>query len=168
MSSLWIIISLLIVCAVLILMVSKLKCHAMLALFSCTILMAFLVGVPIDKIPSTINSGFGSTCTSVALIIFMGSLLGIVLSESGAIEKLTEALVKLFGEKNVILAVGVSTFLIRTITGSNTLGVSTAAALCAPMLGNLNITPLAAHLAMCAGAVAISHANSSVFCPYPV
>ena len=53
--------------------------------------------------------------------------------------------------------------LIHVITGSNALGVMTAAALVEPMLGALGISPLAAFLACGTGALMFKHANSSGF-----
>lgn len=72
---------LLFVVAILIFMVSKLKCHAVIALLTASIILALLVGTPISDIPDLLNKGFGDTCKSVALIIFLGSLLGLILSE---------------------------------------------------------------------------------------
>ena len=268
MSGTYVFVVLLITVALLIFMVSKLKLHAIVALFLATIVLGILVKTPINKIPNTINSGFGSTCTSVALVIFLGSLLGIILNETGAIVKLTDSLVKMFGEKRVLWAIGGSCcilgipvfpdtmfsmlmgfigqplsalfigcftavflqvkewwkrqeirndwinqavvdcagpvfitalggslaafiknagvaeiladmivsasipgifipmligILIRIATGSNTLAVTTAAALCQPMLETIGVSPLAAYLAMCSGAICFSHANSSGF-----
>ena len=92
----------------LIFMVSKLKFHAILALYIATVLLALLVGTPIEKIPNMINTGFGNTCKSVALVIFLGSLLGIILNKTGAIVKMTDCLVKFFGKKRVLWGIGVS------------------------------------------------------------
>ena len=108
MSSTYVVIVLCIVVALLILMVGKLKFHAILALLIATITLGILVGTPLEKIPSTLNSGFGSTCTSVALVIFLGSLLGLILSETGAIVKLTTSLVDFCGKKRVLWAIGTS------------------------------------------------------------
>ncbi|SMB81691.1 gluconate:H+ symporter, GntP family [Pasteurella testudinis DSM 23072] len=53
--------------------------------------------------------------------------------------------------------------LVNTITGSNTLGVLTGAAIIQPMLNNLDISPLAAYLACATGAQIFKHSNSSGF-----
>ncbi|WP_439259013.1 GntP family permease [Lonepinella sp. BR2930] len=53
--------------------------------------------------------------------------------------------------------------LVNTITGSNTLGVLTGAAIIEPMLGTLNLSPLAAYLACATGAQVFKHSNSSGF-----
>ena len=57
MSSTYVVIVLCIVVALLILMVGKLKFHAILALLIATITLGILVGTPLEKIPSTLNSG---------------------------------------------------------------------------------------------------------------
>ena len=106
MSSTYVFCVLIAVVALLVFMVRKLKLHAIIALFVSTVILGILVGTPLGKIPDTINSGFGSTCKSVALVIFLGSLLGIILNETGAIVKLTSSLVKIFGEKRVLWAIG--------------------------------------------------------------
>ena len=51
--------------------------------------------------------------------------------------------------------------IIHVVTGSNALGVMTAAALVEPMLGTLGISPVAAFLACGTGALMFKHANSS-------
>jgi len=53
--------------------------------------------------------------------------------------------------------------LIHVITGSNALGVMTAAALVEPMLDTIGVSPTAAFLACGTGALMFKHANSSGF-----
>lgn len=53
--------------------------------------------------------------------------------------------------------------IIHVITGSNALGVMTAAALVEPMLATLGLSPLAAFLACASGALMFKHSNSSGF-----
>lgn len=108
MSSIYVFAVLIISVGALVYMVSKLKFHAVLALYLATIMLALLVGTPMEKIPGMINTGFGNTCKSVAMVIFLGSLLGIILNKTGAIIKLTDFLVKFFGKKRVLWAVGTS------------------------------------------------------------
>jgi len=108
MSSAYVFAVLIISVGALVFMVSKLKFHAVLALYLATLLLALLVGTPIEKIPGMINTGFGNTCKSEALVIFLGSLLGIILNKTGAIVKMTDCLVKWFGKKKVLWAIGTS------------------------------------------------------------
>lgn len=89
MTSTYVFVVLIVSVGALVFMVSKLKFHAVLALYLASLMLALLVGTPIEKIPKMINTGFGNTCKSVALVIFLGSLLGIILNKTGAIVKLT-------------------------------------------------------------------------------
>ena len=88
MTSTYVFVVLIVSVGALVFMVSKLKFHAVLALYLASLMLALLVGTPIEKIPKMINTGFGNTCKSVALVIFLGSLLGIILNKTGAIVKL--------------------------------------------------------------------------------
>lgn len=108
MTSTYVFVVLIVSVGALVFMVSKLKFHAVLALYLASLMLALLVGTPIEKIPKMINTGFGNTCKSVALVIFLGSLLGIILNKTGAIVKLTDSLVKFFGKKKVLWAIGTS------------------------------------------------------------
>lgn len=108
MTATYVFVVLIISVGALVLMVSKFKFHAVLALYLATVLLALLVGTPIEKIPNMINVGFGNTSKSVAMVIFLGSLLGIILKNTGAIVKLTDSLVKFFGKKRVLWGIGTS------------------------------------------------------------
>lgn len=139
MSSTYVVIVLCIVVALLILMVGKLKFHAILALLIATITLGILVGTPLEKIPSTLNSGFGSTCTSVALVIFLGSLLGLILSETGAIVKLTTSLVDFCGKKRVLWAIGTSACILGIPVFPDTVSLLTIPALYKPGAADRNL-----------------------------
>ena len=100
-------------------------------------------------------------CAGPVFITALGGSLASFIKSAGAAEILAHAIVDAhFPGIFVPILIG---FMIRTATGSNTLAVATAAALCEPMLKILNISPLACYLAMCSGGVAFSHANSSGF-----
>lgn len=161
MSSSYVIIVLLVVVAVLIFMVSKLKCHAIVALLTATILLGLLVGTPASKIPSLLNKGFGDTCTSVALIIFLGSLLGLILSETGAIQKLTNSLVDLCGAKGVLWALGISCFILGIPVFPDTVSL-----LVIPLCTNLSKKTGVSMLAF-AAVMQISIVTSSLVPPTP-
>lgn len=60
----------------------------------------------------SIEAGVGSTLGGLALIICLGAVLGKILEESGAAEKIAVTLIQSFGEKNIQWAVLVTGFLI--------------------------------------------------------
>lgn len=161
MSSIYVIVVLLIVVAVLIVLVSKLKCHAIIALFAATILLGLLIGTPMAEIPELINQGFGDTCASVALVIFLGSLLGLILSETGAIQKLTNSLVQLCGTKGVLWALAISCFILGIPVFPDTVSL-----LVIPLCTNLSKKTGISMLAF-AGVIQISIVTSSLVPPTP-
>lgn len=161
MSSTYVIVVLLIVVALLIFMVSKLKCHAVIALLAATVLLGVLVGTPLGEIPDMLNKGFGDTCKSVALVIFLGSLLGLILSETGAIQKLTNSLVDLCGTKGVLWAVGISCFILGIPVFPDTVSLLTIP-LCTNLSKKTNVSMMAF-----AGVMQISIVTSSLVPPTP-
>lgn len=90
----------------------KFRINPFLSLLLASLLTAFLVGMPIAKIPSTITAGFGSTLQGIGIVIGLGIILGQILSEAGATEQIANSLLKLVGVKNSPLAVNLTGFLV--------------------------------------------------------
>lgn len=90
-----------------------------------------------------------------------GGALAAFIKNAGVANAVAETVVQ-FSIPGIIIPILIAA-LIHVITGSNALGVMTAAALVEPMLGALGISPLAAFLACGTGALMFKHANSSGF-----
>jgi len=84
--------------------------------FLSLLLVAILTGLMLGMAPSAIlvsvEKGVGSTLGSLALIICLGAILGKILEESGAAERITTTLISKFGEKNIQWAIMLTGFLI--------------------------------------------------------
>ncbi len=84
--------------------------------FLSLLLVAILAGLMLGMTPSAIlvsmEKGVGSTLGSLALIICLGAILGKILEESGAAERITTTLISKFGEKNIQWAIMLTGFLI--------------------------------------------------------
>lgn len=91
----------------------------------------------------------------------MGGALAAFIKNSGVAEKIAELVVG-FNFPGIIIPIVIAA-LIHIVTGSNALGVMTAAALVQPMLDSLGISPLAAFLCCATGALMFKHTNSSGF-----
>jgi GntP family gluconate:H+ symporter len=76
----------------------KLRVHAFLALISVSILMAIALGLPLDSIPKDIVDGFGATLGYVGLITFSATIIGELLSRTGATLVISESILKTPGE----------------------------------------------------------------------
>lgn len=88
------------------------KVSPFLSLLLVAIISGLFLGMPPEKLLKTIETGVGSTLGGLALIICLGAVLGKVLEESGAAEKIAVTLIKRFGEKNIQWAVLLTGFLI--------------------------------------------------------
>ena len=91
--------------ALMIFAISKLRIHPFLAIMGVSLLLAFVAGIPLDKIPGIIGAGFSGTFTSIGIVIILGALVGVILEKTGAALKLSDMVVKLVGKKNPELAI---------------------------------------------------------------
>lgn len=116
------------------------------------------------KSKEVVNDWVESAVRSAAMPILvtgMGGALAIFIKNAGVADKIAAGVVNM--SLPGILVPIVIAALIHVITGSNSLGVMTAAALVQPMLVTIGISPLAAFLACASGALMFKQANSSGF-----
>jgi Gnt-I system high-affinity gluconate transporter len=88
------------------------KVSPFLSLLIVAILSGLCLGMQPAALLKSIEVGVGSTLGGLALIICLGAVLGKILEESGAAEKIAVTLIKSFGEKNIQWAVLLTGFLI--------------------------------------------------------
>lgn len=96
---------------ILILLISWAKVNAFLAFLISALLAALLLGIPIDQVSASIQKGIGDTLGSLVIIICLGVMLGKLVAESGAAQKITEALMKIFGKKHIQWALMITGFI---------------------------------------------------------
>ncbi len=90
----------------------KFHLNPFIALLISSLLTGFLVGMPILEVSEQIAVGFGNTLKGIGIVIGLGIILGRLLSESRATEKIAHGLVKLVGEKHAPLAVVFTGYLV--------------------------------------------------------
>lgn len=95
------IISLVLGVALLLFLNMKVKLNSVLALIISAILVGLLNGMQLTAIIDTIKAGLGSTLGSLALIIGFGAVLGKLMVDSGAAQRIASTLLNKFGVKNV-------------------------------------------------------------------
>ena len=66
----------------------------------------------IDKAVASIENGIGNTLGFIVLILGLGSMLGKLVSESGAAQRITSKLVNAFGIKHIQLALMLTGFIV--------------------------------------------------------
>ncbi len=77
-----------------------------------SLLVAIAEGMTIDEAVISIEKGIGSTMGFIVMILGFGGMLGKLVSESGAAQRITEKLVNAFGKKNIQLALMLTGFIV--------------------------------------------------------
>lgn len=90
--------------AVLMLLIIKFKVNPFLALMITAIGIGLATQLPLASIASGISSGFGSTMTSIGIVIALGIILGQLLYETGGTEEIANLCLRVIGVKNSPLA----------------------------------------------------------------
>lgn len=98
--------------AILILLITWGKVHAFLAFLIVSLLSAFLLGIPVTQITHSVQKGMGDIMGSLLVIIALGAMLGKLVAESGAAEKISSSLVAVFGKKNIPWALMITGFVV--------------------------------------------------------
>ncbi|AOY78006.1 GntP family permease [Clostridium formicaceticum] len=96
----------------LMLLILKLKMNPVLAILLVTIPMAIVLGnSPTDAI-TAINNGFGATLTSIGIVIILGSIIAVVVQDTGAAIPIANFFVKLVHGKNVELGPSMAAYIL--------------------------------------------------------
>ena len=86
---------------ILILLVSWLKIDAFLAFLFVSVGAGIVLGIPVEQIPKTIEKGIGSILGNLTLILVLGAMLGKLVAESGAAQKIASVMTGLFGTNHI-------------------------------------------------------------------
>ena len=95
-----------------IILTTKLKVHAFLALFIISILYGIFAGMPYADIIVSINEGFGGTLGKIGLIIVLGVIIGAFLENTGGAFAIAEKVLKIIGSKRVPTAMGIIGYIV--------------------------------------------------------
>lgn len=95
-----------------IILTTKLKVHAFLALFIISILYGIFAGMPYADIILSINEGFGGTLGKIGLIIVLGVIIGAFLENTGGAFAIAENVLKIIGSKRVPTAMGIIGYIV--------------------------------------------------------
>jgi GntP family gluconate:H+ symporter len=75
------------------LIVSKIRFHPLLALIVTSIAVGLITGMPGDKLIKSIESGAGGTLGAVGLVVALGAMLGKILAEGGVTEGISNLII---------------------------------------------------------------------------
>jgi gluconate transporter len=88
------------------------KMNAFLSLIMVAIALGLAEGMPLKEVLKSVQNGMGSMLGSLVMILGFGAMLGKLLTESGAVQRITYSLIEKFGIKNIQWAVMLTGFLV--------------------------------------------------------
>lgn len=88
----------------------KLKIDPFIMLILAAILCGFGFGIPSVELINVITNGFGSTLSSIGIVIVLGAIIGVFLEKSNGIHQIVSVLFRLFGVKRSGLMLNVAGF----------------------------------------------------------
>lgn len=89
-------------------LITRFRLNPVVALVLGSVFLGLAIGLGPAETISTVTGGFGSIMTEVGLLITFGVLLGSMLSEMNAIQRLVSHLLRIFGAKGLPYAMGLT------------------------------------------------------------
>lgn len=77
------------------------KIDGFISLILATLFVGLMLGMPLETVTKSMYSGVGGQLKSLILILAFGAMLGKLLADSGAAQRIATTLIDKFGEKNV-------------------------------------------------------------------
>ena len=97
---------------VLLILIMKFNVNTFISLVVVSFLIALALGMPINEIVSSIESGMGGTLGSIALVFGLGAILGKLIADSGGAQRIAMTLIDKFGLKYIQWAVVTAAFIL--------------------------------------------------------
>jgi len=88
------------------------KINAFLAFLIVSVAAGLLLGIPFDKVVGSVQKGIGDMLGSLVIIIVLGAMLGKLVADSGAAQRIASSMMKAFGIKYIQWALVVTGFVI--------------------------------------------------------
>ena len=95
-----------------VLLISWAKFNPFLAFLIVSLITGWWLGIPLTKLSASVQKGIGDTLGSLIVIIGLGAMLGKLVAESGAAQKITRVLMRTFGEKHLQWALMATGFVV--------------------------------------------------------
>jgi H+/gluconate symporter-like permease len=89
-------------------MIVRFKLNPVISLVIGSAYLGLAVGLGVEKTIESITGGFGEIMAEVGLLIAFGVLMGAILQQTGAIQRLVETLLRLFGPKRMPYAMSLT------------------------------------------------------------
>ena len=97
---------------VLVLLIVWAKVNPFIAFLLSAILAGFLLDIPVQDIAGSLQKGIGDLLGGLTVIIIMGAMLGKLVADSGAAQRISEFLMAIFGKKYMNWAIMITGFVV--------------------------------------------------------
>ncbi|QPP06886.1 gluconate transporter [Streptomyces bathyalis] len=87
--------------AVIVLLITRFKVHAFLALTLGTLALGAAAAAPLDKTIESFSTGLGDTVSGVGVLIALGAMLGKLLADSGGADEIVDTILARTGERSM-------------------------------------------------------------------
>ncbi|SHM40395.1 Gnt-I system high-affinity gluconate transporter [Cyclobacterium lianum] len=96
----------------LVLMIIWVKVEPFIAFLIASILTGLFLGIPLENIASSVQEGIGSLMGALVIVITLGAMLGKIVADSGAAQRIATFLMGRFGEHRVHWAIAITAFIV--------------------------------------------------------
>lgn len=96
----------------LVILITKFKLNTFVSLVITAFVVGLILGIPVSKLPTSIETGIGGQLGHLAIIFGFGSMLGKLLSDTGGGFRIAHKLIEIFGSKRIQIAVIIASFII--------------------------------------------------------
>lgn len=93
---------------ILVLLIVWAKINPFLAFLIASICAGFFLGLPLDQIAKSVQTGMGVLLGDLVIVIVTGAMLGKLVAESGAAQRIAGFLMNIFGEKYITWAMSLT------------------------------------------------------------
>ena len=98
--------------AILLYGIIKLKMDSGVMMMITALITGIILAMPAKELVGTVAKGFGNMMAALGIVVGLGSILGGILSESGATDQLAIAMLRKFGSKNANVALNATGYLV--------------------------------------------------------
>jgi GntP family gluconate:H+ symporter len=95
----------------LILLITRWRFHPFVALMLAAGFLGLTSGMPVDKVMAGFQKGFGDTLGFVGIVLGLGTMLGMMMAESGGADRIARTLIDKFGRERVHWAIMLAAFI---------------------------------------------------------
>jgi len=96
----------------LIVLIAVFRVQPFIAFIVTALIAALVLGLSLEQIPKSIERGIGDMLGPLSIVICLGAMFGKLIADSGAAQRIAEALMRLFGPGRVPLAMAITGFVV--------------------------------------------------------